>query len=246
METNNRELIVKTNEIEIALKNIKKLQQTTNKPIFIELLGTPKSGKTTLKKSLSTLFENSGINYLARKETAEYNPMDKSANGYNLWMVLELLKNVDEDLSKKQGQIIIYDRGIFDRIPWMKYDVRNGDMKKEDEQAVIQLYNGDIIGKYTPISKIFITSPQISIERKGRTGKFVNTDSINTYNSILQSQISKIMEMSSYSDLTITDKYQGDIKGFVIDGTYSIITEINRELEERIKEGQQSNERIII
>ena len=109
----------KMNEIKDNMRRIKEGINDDRDPIFIELLGTPKSGKTTLLKNVKGLFANSGIEMFTRRETAEYNPVDKDSNQYDLWMVLELFRNLVEDISNRKGQIVIYDRGIIDRLTWL-------------------------------------------------------------------------------------------------------------------------------
>ena len=83
----------RVHEIRDQIKRIKKLQEATKSPVFIELLGTPKSGKTTLKKALMKLADYNGLDFMARQETAEVNPIEKGKVQYDPWMVLELMKN---------------------------------------------------------------------------------------------------------------------------------------------------------
>lgn len=99
----------KMNSIQENTKQIQENLKSNNTPIFIELMGTPKSGKTTLTRSLKTLFERSEIDIDIRRETAEYNPISKEAESYNLWMILELFKNLIEDIENGKGKIIIYE-----------------------------------------------------------------------------------------------------------------------------------------
>ena len=61
--------------IEENLKYIKTNISKMDKPIFIELLGTAKSGKTTLLNNITGIFESYGIPVQKRAETAEYNPI---------------------------------------------------------------------------------------------------------------------------------------------------------------------------
>lgn len=242
MEEEYTKQIQKMNAIVEKLKTVSEKLKHTDKPIFIELVGTPKSGKTTLKKSLQDSFEKAGIDVFTRQETAEYNPIAKQADQYGIWMVLELFKNLSEDLSKTSGQVIIYDRGILDRLPWMQYDVANGKMTKEDFDRMHQLYDTSVFRKYKPVCKIFVTSPDLSIERKGGPGTFVNQKSIQQYNQLLQMQVPEMQKRSGYSSSVHTDVYQGNIKEFVIDSTYDILTGIEQELnirEERKNEQEQ-------
>ena len=150
-----------------------------------------------------------------------------------MWMILELLKNISEDLSKKSGQVIIYDRGILDRIPWMNFDVKMGKMNNQDVHKLIELYYSNPLKKYKPIAQVFETSPQLSVQRKGKPGYFVNETTIGLYNSILREHMSEIINNSSSTGYIFTDKYQGNIKEFLVSNTQSIISGINKELDSR-------------
>ena len=71
----------KLNAIITNLQSINSQLKKSKGPILVELIGTPKSGKTTLLNHVSTLFENNNIPLVKRQETAEYNPIsDKSAD----------------------------------------------------------------------------------------------------------------------------------------------------------------------
>lgn len=113
--------------IEENLKYIKTNISKMDKPIFIELLGTAKSGKTTLLNNITGIFESYGIPVQKRAETAEYNPIqNKDIEEYNIWMYSELMKNLSEDMSNKTPRVVIYDRGLLDRIPWIDFSVHEG------------------------------------------------------------------------------------------------------------------------
>ena len=227
---------VTKNKLEKTEENLNILSnklKKENKPIFIELIGTPKSGKTTLKNALIECFTKFDIDVMARKETAEYNPIDKKSKQYDIWMVLELFRNLSEDLSKKNGQVIIYDRGILDRLPWMKYDIESGIMSKKDFDRFTKLYELDCFKGYSPITQIFETSPSLSVQRKGKPGFFVNEKTITKFNNYLHESMPQIQKNSPYSNYIITDKYQGNLKEFILDNTNLIINGINKELDDR-------------
>lgn len=80
MEEEYTKQIQKMNAIVEKLKAVSERLKHTDSPVFIELVGTPKSGKTTLKRSLQDLFEKAGIGVFTRQETAEYNPIAKQAD----------------------------------------------------------------------------------------------------------------------------------------------------------------------
>lgn len=216
-------------------RNLEKINSRINKntpPIFVELLGTPKSGKTTLLKSLTRLFNNSGMQISSRRETAEYNPVAKDSKQYDLWMVLELFKNLLDDISNGQGNIIVYDRGIIDRLTWLENAVQNGMMTKGDLEKIKGLYGLESIKNgYRPISLGFITSPELSIKRKGSVGRYVNLESLTAYNSTLLAKQPEIARLSSDYTLIGTDRYQGRIEDFILDLSSDLTEKIARQLE---------------
>ena len=225
----------RVHEIRDQIKRIKKLQEATKSPVFIELLGTPKSGKTTLKKALMKLADYNGLDFMARQETAEVNPIEKGKVQYDPWMVLELMKNVAEDMSSDSSKIVLYDRGLLDRVPWMRYDVINGTMSKGDFDRFMALYNSNLFRSYRPISRIFITSPELSVHRKGKPGFFVNVDSVGKYNGLLDESLSEIMNHSVDSKIIKTDDYQGYLKGFIVDSVYGILEDVEINLSKQVE-----------
>lgn len=222
----------KTEELNRNMRKIKSGLNKNTPPIFVELLGTPKSGKTTLLKSLRNLFSNNDMQIFTRRETAEYNPVAKDSKQYDLWMVLELFKNLLDDISNKKGQVVIYDRGIIDRLTWLENAVENGMMSKQDLERVKGLYDLDVIKQsYKPISLGFITSPELSIKRKGSIGRYVNPETLTAYNRTLLGKQREIASLSSIYSLTNTDGYQGRLEDFILDTSLDLTQQIAKQLE---------------
>ena len=114
------------NNIETNLNYIKENISKNKEPIFIELIGTAKSGKTTLLNNITKLLTKNGIPVQKRAETAEYNPIEnKDLEEYNIWMYSELIKNLSEDMSDNTPRVVIYDRGMLDRLPWIDFSVND-------------------------------------------------------------------------------------------------------------------------
>ena len=67
----NLNFILQKKKIENNIAYIKANLSKIKQPIFIELVGTPKSGKTTLVKHLESLFNKNDISIDKRRETAE-------------------------------------------------------------------------------------------------------------------------------------------------------------------------------
>ena len=151
-------------------------------------------------------------------------------------MILELCKNLSEDLSKKKGKIIIYDRGILDRLPWMKMSVEKGTMSEDTYNKLLKLFEVDVLNRYNPIAEIFKTSPKLSVQRKGRPGRSVNIESITTFNKMLDETIPDIRKRVRYSSVIETDPYQGYMQRFITDNVDDILKGIEQEIEMKITE----------
>ena len=219
--------------IENNLEYIKQNMSKIDEPIFIELIGTAKSGKTTLLTHLKKLFERKDITIESRQETAEYNPIEnKDLEEYNIWMFMELMKNLSEDTSNKTPRVVIYDRGMLDRIPWLDFSVNDGSIPAKDSMLLKQLYKSEFMQKYRPLTYGFVTSPEISVARKGKEGRLVNRKNVALFNGYMKKEREFIKSISEKYTEIPTDPYQGDIQKFVMDVTETM----TRDIRERIKE----------
>ena len=223
-------MLEKLEKIEKNLQYINKNMKGEN--IIIELTGSPKSGKTTCVQALRTTLEKAGVNFEIRRETAEYNPVDKKSEDYNTWMVMELFKNTIEDIEGK-GKIVIYDRGILDRKFWLEQAKINGKMTQNDVNILNSLYNLNLNKKYKPVVVAFKTSPELSIKRKGKESTHINQKTLSLYNSIFDAGQEELKKVSQAYSFFETDGYQGKLKEFIVDVSEKLTTDIVRFLEER-------------
>ena len=145
------------------------------------------------------------------------------------------MKNISEDFANAKGKVVIYDRGLIDRIPWMKSDISQGKMSQEDYGRIIEMYQSNYLKVYKPITQVFFTSPQLSILRKGSEGRFVNNRTLTTYNSILNQELDTVRNMSSRTNITVTDQYQGRIKDFLIDQMAEISRDLKGEIDKKVR-----------
>lgn len=152
-------------------------------------------------------------------------------------MVLELFKNLSEDISNKHGKIVIYDRGIIDRLTWLDKSFESGEISKEDLDKIKGLYGLESIKSgYKPISLGFLTSPELSVQRKGSVGRCVNPENLNAYNRILLEKQGEISNLSSSYSLIKTDNYQDRLEEFILDMSIDITSKIANQLEPKREE----------
>lgn len=231
------------NRIEENLEYIKSNIGKMEGPIFVELIGTAKSGKTTLLNNMTALLTKNGVPMQKRAETAEYNPIEnKDIEEYNIWMYSELMKNLSEDMSDFTPRVVIYDRGMLDRLPWIDFSVHEGSIPQTDSAILKHLFESEFMKRYKPLTYGFITSPETSVLRKGREGRLVNLKSVKLFNDCMAQEDKAISAGSGKYNKIETDRYQGYLKEFIMDFADRMTSDVRDIIQERIAEKQVDDE----
>ena len=231
------------NRIEGNLEYIKSNIGKMEGPIFVELIGTAKSGKTTLLNNMTALLTKNGVPMQKRAETAEYNPIEnKDIEEYNIWMYSELMKNLSEDMSDLTPRVVIYDRGMLDRLPWIDFSVHEGSIPQNDSAILKHLFESEFMKRYKPLTYGFITSPETSVLRKGREGRLVNLKSVKLFNDCMAQEDKAISAGSGKYNKIETDRYQGYLKEFIMDFADRMTSDVRDIIQERIAEKQVDDE----
>lgn len=231
------------NRIEGNLEYIKSNIGKMEGPIFVELIGTAKSGKTTLLNNMTALLTKNGVPMQKRAETAEYNPIEnKDIEEYNIWMYSELIKNLSEDMSDLTPRVVIYDRGMLDRLPWIDFSVHEGSIPQNDSAILKHLFESEFMKRYKPLTYGFITSPETSVLRKGREGRLVNLKSVKLFNDCMAQEDKAISAGSGKYNKIETDRYQGYLKEFIMDFADRMTSDVRDIIQERIAEKQVDDE----
>ena len=243
MKTSIETINAQKNRIEGNLEYIKSNMGKMEGPIFVELIGTAKSGKTTLLNNMTALLTKNGVPMQKRAETAEYNPIEnKDIEEYNIWMYSELMKNLSEDMSDLTPRVVIYDRGMLDRLPWIDFSVHEGSIPQADSAILKNLFESEFMKRYKPLTYGFITSPETSVLRKGREGRLVNLKSVKLFNDCMAQEDKAISAGSGQYSKIKTDNYQGYLKEFIMDFADRMTSDVRDIIQERIAEKQVDDE----
>lgn len=243
MKTSIETINAQKNRIEGNLEYIKSNIGKMEGPIFVELIGTAKSGKTTLLNNMTALLTKNGVPMQKRAETAEYNPIEnKDIEEYNIWMYSELMKNLSEDMSDLTPRVVIYDRGMLDRLPWIDFSVHEGSIPQADSAILKNLFESEFMKRYKPLTYGFITSPETSVLRKGREGRLVNLKSVKLFNDCMAQEDKAISAGSGQYSKIKTDNYQGYLKEFIMDFADRMTSDVRDIIQERISEKQVDDE----
>lgn len=93
-------------------------------PIFLEIAGTPAAGKTTLASRLHNFFRACGIlSEIAAEPAGKYpgDPSDKLKPVFNQWTLTESISLIESYRSKREFEVVIFDRGAIDSLYWLNW-----------------------------------------------------------------------------------------------------------------------------
>ena len=120
----------KQNRFEKKAKNILKYlksdirydQNFLPRPFFIEITGSPASGKTTTITELDKFFRRMGFRVYRPQEGAEViRHVSRSTPLYNIRTGLYALEMLIDLSNSHKYDLVIFDRSIFDTYAWMMY-----------------------------------------------------------------------------------------------------------------------------
>lgn len=187
-------------KIKYKVKELVKLNSVmqNKKPFVIEFTGTPRTGKTTIINNLYDLFKKAGIKVsmleeftTSKKYKKEIKPNLK--NQYKKIVNFEIPRYVKEELEceiKKENDIILIDRSLFDRLIWVDRLHLKEELKKEEyeeykKEYVPMIKNkiDIIIGTYTDATTSIKRDYKAYLSLEKRS--FLNEENVNEYNTSL-------------------------------------------------------------
>lgn len=187
-------------KIKYKVKELVKLNSVmqNKKPFVIEFTGTPRTGKTTIINNLYDLFKKAGIKVsmleeftTSKKYKKEIKPNLK--NQYKKIVNFEIPRYVKEELEceiKKENDIILIDRSLFDRLIWVDRLHLKGELTKEEYEEYKKEYVpmikdkiDIIIGTYTDATTSIKRDYKAYLSLEKRS--FLNEENVNEYNTSL-------------------------------------------------------------
>lgn len=174
------------------------------RPYYVEVLGTPEAGKTTVIKRLATYFEEQGYHVKYIQETAEITPSiyPKGSVEAHFWMNFNLMQSLTFP-PKDNTDLVIIDRGIFDALLWNSLFFKNGKMSLQ-QLSIFQTF----LFEFFPLPNLtifLVANAEEVIRRKGSEGRIVTSAFVKDYNASLllfAESISKPKLVMDTSNLT--------------------------------------------
>ncbi|MFA6603492.1 MAG: hypothetical protein WCT10_01465 [Patescibacteria group bacterium] len=110
-----------------------------DRPFMLELFGTPKSGKSTMREMIKHFFKRNGWSVSSPLEGAEAVELPRAEPQYNFQTAEYALSNARERFYNKRFHLVIFDRAIYDGVTRMELYRRKGIITAE-QQALIEGY----------------------------------------------------------------------------------------------------------
>lgn len=218
-------------DIERMIKDI----GNNNIPIFIELLGTPNSGKTSALKTLEKILKRNNVKHKIVYELADKCKIkNKLSPEFNLWTLNETLNQLLE-IAEKKYTIIICERGLLDSICWFYLHLRNKTISNEAFESIVSYLSLNKYSKFRGYSFILKCDVQTSIKRENVDdlleikGSIVNSKILTEYNTSLETVKNKYSNLfSEITEIDTSNLNQSDINKKLV---YYILNYLSRNMQ---------------
>ena len=150
------------------------------KPFMVEFTGTPEAGKTTSIECSCETLRSQGYQVSVSKESAESLPeiIPKGTPYANLWMHYRTQSSILK-AQFSESDIILIDRGLVDSNFYGKKFLWEGAYTEEEYQKFRTQFNEDLFPNFLIALTV---PPEVSIQRRGKEGRLVNTAYVRKYN----------------------------------------------------------------
>lgn len=155
------------------------------RPFFIELGGSPVSGKTTLCGHLYDFFKGLGFKTFIPKEGAEqFIHIPRSTPRFNLRTAHYVADMILDLGAGHQYDIVIFDRGVFDSYIWAAYwcdkdQISVAEMQAFQEHSLCRFWADDV-----DVAFYITCDAQTAITRRNQVGLGAHRGTVTTHQSI--------------------------------------------------------------
>ncbi len=166
-EMNDRKGKIKSLEAQAAQILEAKKSVPLRRPIVIEFCGMPKSGKTTSIESLNIFLRRNKIRSTVIAERAAVNKIpNKIDPSFNLWNLTSTLGELLEKRYSEEYDVIILDRGLFDALCWLDWQVVNGYLRVSEREKFANFILSDTLRGTIDIVYLFDVDEKTAIYRE--------------------------------------------------------------------------------
>jgi len=154
-----------------AFKVLKSVQSEARLPIFIEVAGSPKSGKSTVIGIITHFLKRHKVNVVQPPEGASLRTPSSLKDdwlAFNAWSGCYALQSILEDsFLESPVDVVILDRGLFDFCAWMDFLYRHEKrISQDDRKRAIDFFTIDLWRRRENIVFFFTADHQTSLARE--------------------------------------------------------------------------------
>ncbi len=195
METKNERRAQKLLE-KLKRKPIKKIER----PFFIEITGSPDSGKTTMARILDPFFRRQGFTLYKPLEGAEeVRIIERDTHFYNSTTATYALYKLMRCSTDSRLDLVIFDRCLADAYTWMNYWVKKEDLSANEAKILQRFFYFPTWFNMLDAIFVVVTTPEEAIKRdraESLTKKFGETTN--------PKSVEKLVKLfkKTYSDLS--------------------------------------------
>jgi hypothetical protein len=140
--------------------------QILDRPFMLELFGTPKSGKSTMKEMIRHFFRRQGWKVSAPTEGAEVVELPRAEPIYNFQTGEYALGEARKRYFNRGFHLIIFDRAIMDVVMRMEYYLSKGVISAEQRQIIEGYYLLPWNASMFDMHICLVASPEVAIKRE--------------------------------------------------------------------------------
>jgi thymidylate kinase len=158
------------------------------RPVFVELLGTPEAGKTTVIRPVASMLEQQGYKVKVLPEAAEQIPV-KFPRGElleNTWIRSKTVNQVIE-ACMYDCDIVLVDRGIVDTCIWNEICRQRLELSETLCKEIVQLFNS--LDIFPDLSVVLYVPAEIAIQRRHGEGRIVTRKFVRFFNDVVLSYL---------------------------------------------------------
>lgn len=147
-----------------------KVQNFAERPIIIEVTGTPNAGKSPAITLLSRLLRRFNFKIKTIYESASRCRLpEKYSPEFDCWTACETIRQILENLYS-QHNLIICERGLFDAICWANLYYLDGSLTEQDLKDYSAFYLNHRWKSQLKLVYLFKCDPEEAIRREGLEG----------------------------------------------------------------------------
>lgn len=219
----------KDEEIKLAFREYKGIK---NKPLIVEISGSPNSGKTSAIHAIERIDKQQGVKVKIIYEAAtKCKIKDKLSIDFNIWTANFTINSILESLNNSYDMIIC-ERGVFDCLCWLEFHIKNKNIPFSFIEEIYNFYQSKKWFENIDFIYVMTCSPEVSIKREyldGLTevsGTIVNKKILSIIDEAILNTIEKNKEtLQNIYTLDTTSLDQISINRTIVS---SILTELQK------------------